>query len=106
MQQSIAKEYLESLKQFHIVYSWGVLHHTGDMWQALDNMRSLVNESGVLVTAIYSDQGLASRTWLRVYRMYSRLPSILRFIILWPACIRLWGPTLLRDALRGRPLHH
>src|SRR5438105_7182534 len=31
------ESYLKSLGQFNIVYSWGVLHHTGAMWQALEN---------------------------------------------------------------------
>src|ERR1035438_5515350 len=29
--------YLAGLGSFDVVYSWGVLHHTGAMWQALDN---------------------------------------------------------------------
>ena len=29
--------YIERLGQFDVVYSWGVLHHTGDMWHALAN---------------------------------------------------------------------
>lgn len=31
------REYIESLGRFDVVYSWGVLHHTGDMWRALGN---------------------------------------------------------------------
>ncbi len=100
------KGYLETLGRFDIVYSWGVLHHTGDMWQALDNVRSLVNEGGTLVLAIYNDQGRASRNWLRIKKIYNQLPRNLRFIVLLPAFARLWGPTLVRDALRGRPLYH
>jgi hypothetical protein len=33
----VDREYIESLGEFDIVYSWGVLHHTGAMWQALEN---------------------------------------------------------------------
>lgn len=29
--------YVRSLGQIDVVYSWGVLHHTGQMWQALSN---------------------------------------------------------------------
>src|ERR1044072_5239228 len=30
--------YLASLGSFDVVYAWGVLHHTGAMWRALDNI--------------------------------------------------------------------
>jgi len=30
--------YINSLGQYDVVYSWGVLHHTGEMWQALANV--------------------------------------------------------------------
>jgi len=35
--------YLQPLGTFDIVYSWGVLHHTGDMWRALGNVTDLVH---------------------------------------------------------------
>src|SRR6266851_2362993 len=34
--------FLRTLPQFDVVYAWGVLHHTGDMWTALNNVTSLV----------------------------------------------------------------
>jgi len=35
--------YLKALGQYDIVYSWGVLHHTGAMWEALENGVSQIN---------------------------------------------------------------
>lgn len=95
--------YLASLGQFDIVYSWGVLHHTGQMWQAIDNAAGSVAPAGKFFIAIYNDQGRSSRNWLRVKQLYNRLPRALRWLVLYPAFIRLWGPTTLRDLLRGRP---
>jgi hypothetical protein len=39
---ALDNDYLRSLGTFDVVYSWGVLHHTGDMWTALDNVAPLV----------------------------------------------------------------
>ena len=47
------KEYLDSLGQFDIVYSWGVLHHTGEMWKAVKNCFGLVREGGTVWIALY-----------------------------------------------------
>ncbi|HEX2831120.1 MAG TPA: class I SAM-dependent methyltransferase [Burkholderiales bacterium] len=70
--------YLASLGRFDIVYSWGVLHHTGAMWQALDNVVPLVADGGRLFIALYNDEGGASRRWTTVKRIYCRLPAALR----------------------------
>ncbi len=66
--------YLESIGQFDVVYSWGVLHHTGRMWQALDNLQRRVAPGGLLYISIYNDEGLASRLWLKVKRFYCSGP--------------------------------
>jgi len=64
------KDFIEGLGQFDIVYSWGVLHHTGDMWAALDNAASPVKKHGILFVGIYNDQGRASRFWYQVKKCY------------------------------------
>ena len=97
------QKFLEQLGTFDIVYSWGVLHHTGDMWRALGNVTGRVNTNGRLCVAIYNDQGRASVVWRAIKKMYNRLPERLRFIVLWPAFVRLWGPTLFRDLVRAHP---
>jgi 2-polyprenyl-3-methyl-5-hydroxy-6-metoxy-1,4-benzoquinol methylase len=62
--------YLASLGTFDVVYSWGVLHHTGAMWRALENVLPLVGPGGVLAIAIYNDQGRRSRSALGMKRRY------------------------------------
>lgn len=98
-------DYLRSLGQFDIVYSWGVLHHTGAMWQALGQMVPLVAPQGQLYVAIYNDQGWRSRVWLRIKKGYNRLPRALRWLVLAPAMVRLWGPRTLLDIAQRRPFH-
>ena len=96
--------YISQLGQFDIVYAWGIVHHTGDMWQALRNLADLVSHDGLLFISVYNDQGRASRRWRKIKRFYNRLPQPLRFVVLWPVFARLWGPTMFRDLIRAKPL--
>ena len=73
--------YLESLGTYDIVYSWGVLHHTGDMWTALDLARQRVGAGGKLVVAIYNDAGGRSKRWSWIKRRYISLPPALRPVL-------------------------
>jgi 2-polyprenyl-3-methyl-5-hydroxy-6-metoxy-1,4-benzoquinol methylase len=67
--------YLNELGRFDVVYSWGVLHHTGDLWTSLDNMTKRVAEGGILFVAIYNDQGWLSSYWRAVKRAYNSSAS-------------------------------
>jgi 2-polyprenyl-6-hydroxyphenyl methylase/3-demethylubiquinone-9 3-methyltransferase len=64
------RSYVESLGAADVVYSWGVLHHTGSMWPALEHAALPVREGGQLFVAIYNDQGGQSRRWLAVKKLY------------------------------------
>lgn len=72
--------YLSTLGQFDVVYSWGVLHHTGKMYDAMENVGRLARSGGKLFIAIYNNMGGASRRWLWVKRTYCRLPTFLRLL--------------------------
>ena len=98
------REFLRGLGRFDIVYSWGVLHHTGAMWDALESVVPLVAPKGQLFIAIYNDQGRASRIWKHVKKAYVSAPKGLKWLVLAPAFARLWGPTFVRDTVKGRPL--
>ena len=68
------KPFLNSLGQFDYVYSWGVLHHTGSMWEAIANASALVRPGGTFVIAIYNDQGVWSKRWTKIKRFYCSGP--------------------------------
>jgi 2-polyprenyl-3-methyl-5-hydroxy-6-metoxy-1,4-benzoquinol methylase len=62
--------FMAELGSFDIVYSWGVLHHTGNMNKALDQAGQRVRPGGQLFIAIYNDQGSISRRWLKFKQLY------------------------------------
>ncbi len=70
--------FMRSLGEFDVVYSWGVLHHTGNMKLAMELAAASVQSGGQLFIAIYNDQGGASRRWLRLKMLYHKLPKFLR----------------------------
>jgi 2-polyprenyl-6-hydroxyphenyl methylase/3-demethylubiquinone-9 3-methyltransferase len=68
--------FLATLGQFDIVYSWGVLHHTGRMWVAIENAARLVRPGGLFVIGIYNFRGgrRGTATWTRLKRWYCKAP--------------------------------
>jgi len=98
--------YISNLGQFDFVYSWGVLHHTGKMWEAIRNASSLCKENGCFFISIYNDQGWASRCWWWLKRLYNAAGPYTKKIILFFCFLRLWGPSMVKDFLRMRPFEN
>lgn len=63
-------DFLNRFGSFEVVYSWGVLHHTGQMWKAIDLASQRVAADGQFFIAIYNDEGAMSRFWTRVKQTY------------------------------------
>jgi 2-polyprenyl-6-hydroxyphenyl methylase/3-demethylubiquinone-9 3-methyltransferase len=81
--------YVKSLGKFDITYSWGVLHHTGNMWQALSNASDTVEENGKLFIALYNFQPFLSKYWTFVKRTYNKFP------LSRPLFVALYTPNML-----------
>ena len=75
-------DYLSGLGQWDIVYSWGVLHHTGDMKSAMGNMIPLVKDDGKLSIAIYNKQRMLTAFWTNVKRRYVKGNSLTKLCLL------------------------
>lgn len=71
---------------FDVVVSWGVLHHTGNVWRAIENAARLVKPDGVLWLALYTKTWQSGRS-LRTKRLYNRTPALLKpaFRLAWAA---------------------
>ena len=97
-------DYLAGLGQFDIVYSWGVLHHTGAMWDALANVAPLVAPHGQLFIAIYNDQGPATDVWMHVKRTYNNAGPLGRSAIV-RACWVHTSATVMAGSAYRRAKH-
>jgi 2-polyprenyl-3-methyl-5-hydroxy-6-metoxy-1,4-benzoquinol methylase len=90
------RDFLKKFGKVDILYSWGVLHHTGDMRQAFENVANMVNDGGSLFISIYNDQGIPSKIWTIIKKSYTKSeilrPFISLFCGLWLWKYRIgWG---------------
>jgi 2-polyprenyl-6-hydroxyphenyl methylase/3-demethylubiquinone-9 3-methyltransferase len=95
--------YIGRLGTFDIVYSWGVLHHTGRMWDALATTCSAVAPNGRLFIAVYNDLGTSTVRWRRIKRIYNRLPAAFRPLFTLAAIAPAESKALLSACVRLRP---
>jgi 2-polyprenyl-3-methyl-5-hydroxy-6-metoxy-1,4-benzoquinol methylase len=98
------QEFLQKFGQVDILYSWGVLHHTGQMYHAFENVSALVKKNGTLFISIYNDQGSASRRWKWIKEKYNTGSAARRFILTLWTLFRMWTNTFVKDFLKsGNP---
>lgn len=70
-------EFMESLGTHSFVLSWGVLHHTGSLWEAVENATRRVKPGGTFFIALYNHNRHAHR-WLKIKRFYNRCPGFVK----------------------------
>lgn len=68
--QSVFEMSPENCGQFDVVYSWGVLHHTGAMERAITNAATLVAPNGVLILALYRKTPFCGM-WRHIKKWYT-----------------------------------
>ena len=98
---ALDEKYISELGRFDVVYSWGVLHHTGKMLNSFHNIISAVATDGQLFIAIYNDQGLTSKYWSLVKSVYNK-NMISRYFLVAIHTPYLFGMRWLVRALTGR----
>ncbi len=94
------QDFIQALPQADIVYSWGVLHHTGAMWPAIDNATKLVHDKGTFVISIYN-RHWSSNFWLKYKQLYNRSGEMGKKILVW---LFLFPRVAIRTLKRKPPL--
>lgn len=87
-----------NLGQYDVVYSWGVLHHTGNMYMAFERVKNLVADKGILVLAIYNKH-FTSPIWKFIKYTYVKSPGFVEKILIFPVLIVkfFWVLIILRQ---------
>jgi SAM-dependent methyltransferase len=93
--------FVESIDKADIVYSWGVLHHTDDMWNAIESAASCMKEDGVFYIALYTSDIYIDpppEYWLRIKRRYNSAGPILKRLMEWRYALRVLPKPVLVKA--------
>lgn len=96
------ERFMGELGRFDVVYSWGVLHHTGALWEAVARAAEVVAPGGQLYIALYNRQQLWSRYWIAVKKTYNRAPAPARTLMHWGYYAFFLGALTAADLARGK----
>lgn len=93
------REFLRTLEPADIVYSWGVLHHTGSMWEAIENAATLLSDSDALFYIALYVTTPKSDYWTEVKKRYNTASPARQRVMEVRYAIR---HLLLPELVRGR----
>ena len=105
-----------NIQKYGVVHSWGVLHHTGDMWRATEACAALVGPGGLFVLALYHKTPFCGM-WRVEKRIYAHSPksvqTAIRSIYSGLYTLRVWASgqsfkahTARYQELRGMDWEH
>lgn len=95
-------DFLAGLGHFDVVYCWGVLHHTGDQWAALDGLCRRVAPGGQLAVALYNHQPFFTPLHTAMKRVACRGSRARLLAISLVYALGVGAALALADLLRGR----
>ncbi len=108
--------FMKSLAPADVVYSWGVLHHTGDMWKAIENARIPLKPEGIFFVALYSytsyqngsfSGGASPEQWLSIKKKYNQASrwgkSLMEYRYMWKTYVHHPNPIRCLRNLIGFP---
>ncbi len=97
------KAFMATVGPADVVYSWGVLHHTGNLWEAVRNAAGAVAPGGIFYIAVYVKDA-TSADWTDVKRRYNRASAARRRLMEWGYLVRTFllvrSPAALLRNLR------
>jgi len=76
-------KFIKKIPKYNLVYSWGVLHHTGKMYKSIQKAASLVKTNGLFYISIYNKtRGMfGSKFWLSFKKFYNSSPFFVKRIL-------------------------
>jgi len=86
------RDFISRLDPADVVYSWGVLHHTGDLWKAMENAAGRILPGGLFHIAVY-EKTAESPYWTDVKRRYNSASAGRRRLMEWAYVYRTFLRT-------------
>ena len=78
--------FMSSLGEYDVVYSWGVLHHTGDQWRAIQQAKDCVKPGGLLYIALYTSEVFPrgrAEMWIKIKKLYNTSHPFIQRLLVW-----------------------